>query len=228
MLALAPQAAALMAIYNATGGAHWGGSQGKGRAGWGGHPDTVCQWAGVCCKQNATEWGCTGGYTGVAYGLDLGFNGLTGELPDDPAVWRALTTLRSLSLRSNALSGTVPPALGHLVGLVDLNARRNRISGTLPEELSTLARMQHLSLYTNRVSGTIGAWIGALQRLGNGAEGGLDLRANHISGSIPSAISQLREFHGNIGLGSGYVCPVPPITFTNGTVSTSYAECARP
>lgn len=227
-MVLLTQAAALMTIYNATGGAHWGGIRGKGRAGWGAqHADSVCQWAGVCCTQNATEWGCVGGNSGVVRGLNLGFNRLTGELPDNPAVWQALSTLRSLSLRSNALSGTVPPALGHLVGLLDFNARRNQISGTLPDDLATLTHLRHLSLYTNRISGTLGAWIGALRSLGTGAAGGLDLRANRLSGTISPAVSELRGFHNNIGLGSGYTCPVPPIAFTNGTISTSYAQCTR-
>eukprot|EP01043_Picozoa_sp_COSAG02_P078113 COSAG02_NODE_17428_length_1004_cov_1.862983_1_plen_251_part_01 len=227
-MVLLTQAAALMVIYNGTGGPHWGGTRGKGRAGWGDqHSGTVCHWAGVCCRENATEWGCTGGDSGVVRGLDLGFNRLTGVLPDDPAIWQALSTLRSLSLRSNTLSGTIPPALCRLEGLVDLNARRNQISGTLPHNLAMLTDLQHLSLYTNRISGTIGAWIGALQSLGTGAEGGLDLRANHLSGTIPPAISQLRGFHDNIGLGSGYICPIPPIAFDNGTISTSYAQCTR-
>ena len=110
------QAAALMAIYNATGGpTTWSdGGRGKGRAGWGSHAD-VCSWAGVCCLANATEWACTGADTaGVVQGLNLGFNGLTGVLPSDPAVWQTFPSLQSLSVRSNALSGSLPTALRRL------------------------------------------------------------------------------------------------------------------
>ena len=220
------QAAALMAIYNATGGpTTWSdGGRGKGRAGWGSHAD-VCSWAGVCCLSNATEWACTGADTGVVQGLNLGFNGLTGVLPSDPAVWQTFPSLQSLSVRSNALSGSLPTALRRLTSLRDLNARRNRISGSVPD-LATLTQLRHFSLsVANRVSGTLGSWIGAMRSLGMGAEGGLDLTANRLSGTIPAAISELRGFHDDIGLGSGYTCPVPPVTFANGTVSTTYAQC---
>lgn len=219
------QFTALMAIYNATGGEHWRGSGGRGlgRAGWGSHED-LCGWAGVCCKDNATEWKCSGKDTGTVYGLNLGSNGLSGALPSDPSVWQALSTLRSLSVRSNSLSGSLPQALRRLTALQDLNARRNQISGTLPN-LATLTELQHLSVYTNRLSGTLGSWIGAMQSLGAGVEGGLDLRSNNLSGTIPPQISQLRAFHGNIGVGSGYTCPIPPITFVNGTSTTEYAQC---
>jgi hypothetical protein len=185
----------------------------------------VCEWAGVCCRDNASEWRCSGGDTGgIVYGLNLGFNGLSGALPNNPGIWQALPRLRSLSLRSNSLSGSLPPALRRLTTLRDLNARRNRISGTLPD-LATLTQLQHLSLFANQVSGTVGSWIGAMRSLGAGAEGGLDLRTNSLSGTIPPQISQLRAFHGNIGLGNGYTCPVPPITFANGTSTSNYAQC---
>ena len=78
-----------------------------------------------------------------------------------------------------------------------------------------MTQLQHLSLFTNRVTGTIGSWIGAMRSLGAGPEGWLDLTANRLSGSIPLQISQLRNFHSNIGLGSGYTCPLPPVTFVN-------------
>eukprot|EP01050_Picozoa_sp_SAG11_P010390 SAG11_NODE_1037_length_6079_cov_2.278930_2_plen_255_part_00 len=225
-----------MAIFNATGGPNWQGGRGPGHHGWGsGDP---CGWAGVCCATNATEWGCTGAPLGHVAGLNLGFNGLTGTLPSDPAAWGALSTLRSLSLRSNALGGTLPPALRLLTELEDLNLRRNRISGTLPEALGSMQRLAHFSLFSNRVSGSIPATFGGLAELGDGPHGGLDLTSNRLAGHIPATLSALRRFHaipwssgGNIGLGGGgdgnaFACPVPPIVLTNGTVTTSYAQCS--
>ena len=227
-----------MAIFNATGGPDWGGGRGPGGHGWG-SGDPCSGWAGVCCASNATEWGCSGAPVGQVAGLNLGFNGLSGTLPPDPTVWGALPLLRSLSMRSNALSGTLPPALRLLTSLEDLNLRRNRISGTLPAALGPLQRLKHFSLFTNRVSGTVPATFGGLTELGEGPHGGLDMTHNRLRGRIPAELSALRHFHaipwssgGNIGLGGDgdgnvFTCPVPPITLTNGTVTTTYAHCSH-
>ena len=184
------QAAALMIIFNSTGGPskNWGRQEG-----WGRRSGSPCEgWFGVCCRSSATEArGCQGADTKSVTGLLLSSNKLIGTLPADPAVWSSLAHLQSLSLRSNALSGSLPPALGQLSALVDLN-----------------------------------------------------LRNNHLSGSIPAAISQLRQFRGNLGLGgcqhskvdhdggeslpchcNSWLCPVPPVTWLNGTASRSYASC---
>lgn len=76
---------------------------------------------GRLLRRNATEWGCSGVEGQQLGGLNLGFNQLSGTLPADPAVWGALPHLRSLSMRSNALSGTLPTALRLLTLLEDLN-----------------------------------------------------------------------------------------------------------
>jgi hypothetical protein len=227
---------ALMAVFNATGGPMWGGPRGPGSHRWG-TVSNPCTWAGVCCASNATEWGCNGAQLEQVRGLNLGFNNLVGTLPPDPAVWGALSSLRSLSMRSNALTGTLPPAIMALLPLLeDLNLRRNQLSGTLPAALE-LPNLRHLSLFTNKLSGTIPASISRLCELGAGAHGGLDLTSNQLRGSIPASISALRNFHaiawssgGNVGLGGDgdgnvYECPVPPITLANGTVTASYAHC---
>lgn len=236
MVTVPPAALALMAIFNATGGPGWGGPRGAGTYGWG-SKDSPCAWAGVCCAANATEWGCIGVEGQRLGGLNLGYNQLSGTLPADPAVWGALPQLRSLSMRSNALSGTLPAALRLLTALEDLNLRHNRISGTLSAAWGPLQRLAHFSLLDNRVSGSVPASFGSLRRLGAGPHGGLDLTSNGLRGRIPTTLSELRNFHsipwssgGNIGLGGGgdgnvFVCPVPPVTLTNGTVTTTYARC---
>ena len=232
---------ALMTIFNDTGGPGWGGHQGRGNRGWAGSGDP-CTWAGVCCKTNATAFhGCRGADTTEVTGLDLGFNNLSGTLPPDPAVWAALPQLRFLSARSNRLSGSLPTAMRLLTQVEDLNLRRNLFSGTLPSAWGPLQRLQHFSIsVVNFISGSIPASFGSMRLLGEGPHGGLDLTNNRLHGRIPATLSSLRNFHdcwpgqgGNIGLGvdSGgnvYVCPVPPITLSNGTVTTTYAHCGRP
>jgi xylan 1,4-beta-xylosidase len=194
-----------------------------------------------CLLSNHPEWivcfRSLGANTPNVTGLNLGFNQLSGTLPSNPSVWGALQHLRFLSARSNKLSGTLPTELRLLTKLENLNLRRNRISGTLPE-WDPLQRLRHFSVsVVNQLSGTIPASFGSLHELGEGQHGGLDLSNNHLRGSIPASFSSLRHFHefwpgqgGNIGLGGDgdgnvYDCPVPPITLTNGTVTTTYAHC---
>eukprot|EP01048_Picozoa_sp_COSAG05_P016482 COSAG05_NODE_2126_length_3522_cov_3.381245_2_plen_647_part_00 len=236
MIAPVPVVLALMEIFNATGGPGWGGQRGVGKRGWGAGPP--CAWAGVCCAANSTEWGCSGVEGQQPGGLNLGFNQLSGTLPADPAVWGALPQLRSLSMRSNAISGTLPIAMRLLTALEDLNLRHNRISGTLPAGWGPLQCLTHFSMLDNRLSGSIPASVGSLQQLGAGPHGGLDLTSNRLRGRIPATLSKLRNFHsipwssgGNIGLGGGgdgnvFACPVPPVKLTNGTVTTEYAQCS--
>ena len=106
--------------------------------------------------------------------------------------------------------------------------------------VSILAQV-HFSVYFNRIEGGVPAEFGQLRLLGSTSEGGLDLTTNNMSGVLPSSLSALRQFHGNIGLGgqgssrctaagtgepcNRWQCPIPPITFANGSTTTSYATC---
>lgn len=74
-----------------------------------------------------SEW--YGVYTneqGRVDGLVLRSNNLSGALPPELA---RLTRLRNLSLRFNQLSGPIPPELGQLTGLLGLNLHRNQLTG---------------------------------------------------------------------------------------------------
>ena len=90
----AAQKEALMAIWNATGGAEW-----KNNTGWGGD-GAIGTWAGV-----------TTDATGLVTSLDLSSNELAGELPD---VFDKLPGLTTLRLNNNALTGQLPQSLRNL------------------------------------------------------------------------------------------------------------------
>ena len=105
---------ALMALFNATGGAAtW-----TNHGGWGEGDPCAEGWFGICCQQFAVDVDglptCGGAPTAHITGINLQSNNLVGSLPLDPAVWSSFTELQSLILRTNKIAGVLPPALGLL------------------------------------------------------------------------------------------------------------------
>lgn len=168
----AAERSALVALYNATGGARW-----TDRTGWAGAAGTECSWAGVACGVS----GNTGGTT--VTGLDLSENNLVGSLP---ASLKNLTNLQSLQLGLNQISGALPRELGSLSKLAFLDLPFNRIAGGLPVELGNLASLQLLGLGGNQISGSLPAQLGNLRSLTY-----LDLSGNQLSGAIPADLGRL-------------------------------------
>jgi hypothetical protein len=89
---------ALIALYEATDGAHW-----TNRDGWLGPPGTECGWHGVECRSLVFR-----GAAAEVHALSLESNNLTGSLPEALA---RLTRLESLSIYGNHLSGRLPGPL---------------------------------------------------------------------------------------------------------------------
>ena len=81
--------------------------------------------------------------------LDLSDNRLSGTIPD----FTSVTSLATLDLGDNQLSGTIPEDLGSLTGLQELSLRDNRLTGAIPEELGDLNQLDLLYLDDNRFSG---------------------------------------------------------------------------
>ncbi len=161
----ATERAALVALYNATGGANWT------------HRDN---WLGAAPLE--TWYGVTTDANGRVTELRLGGNGLRGTIPD----LSALRYLEVLFLSSNLLSGPAPE-LSALTKLRWMDLSRNRLTGTIPD-LSALVRITRLSFAFNQLSGSIPD-LSALVKLEN-----LDLESNRLSGTIPdlSALVNLR------------------------------------
>ncbi len=91
---------ALVALYNATGGATW-----LHRDGWLGPPGSECHWYGVLCGK---EWeGPLAGNLSVQV-LELPNNGLAGRVPPEIA---ALKGLRRLILRGDSIKPPLPDGL---------------------------------------------------------------------------------------------------------------------
>ncbi len=186
---------ALVALYNATGGANW-----TDNTNW--LTGRVSSWYGISViADRVTE-------------VQLQDNGLTGTIPADlggltaltvlylfdntlsgtiPAELGSLSNLEYLYLNSNSLSGTIPVELGNLSSLIELILSGNELSGAIPSELGNLSNLSFLILFTNTLSGNIPNSLSNLSSLTY-----LNLANNELEGSIPAglgSLSQLTELH---------------------------------
>ena len=131
-------------------------------------------------------------------------------LTDAPlAKWRGVSTdavgrVVRLSLRSNNLSGPIPPELANLDNLTHLDLSRNRLTGEIPPDLGRLAELDHLNLSRNSLTGTIPSDLGNLANLHS-----LQLANNDLSGPIPSQLGNLANLQ-SLRLGNNDLSgPIP-------------------
>lgn len=147
------QCQTLVDIYNSTGGASWNDSPSNN---WN-VTNTPCSWTGVTCNSgNVTIVNRSG-------------KNLVGSIPN---TLNNLSSLTSLALASNQLSGSLPalpPAL------ITINLAANQLSGSLPSLPSPLVTAY---LQQNSFTGSIPALPSGLTIL--------YLNTNQFSGSIPT------------------------------------------
>ena len=96
------------------------------------------------------------------------------------------TTVETLSLFWNDLSGSIPSELANLTNLVNLYLDENALSGAIPLELRSLANLQTLYLNENQLSGGIPPELGGLVDLTR-----LYLSGNRLAGPIPPALGDM-------------------------------------
>ena len=176
---------ALVALYDATGGAEW-----KNNAQWG-SDQHISSWHGVQYYKQAREAGAAIG--GVARWtvehvdrLNLAGNGLTGEIP---AKLHGLNDLRRLDLRGNRLTGEIPSELGRMDNLRELYLGGNQLTGEIPSKLGDMDGLYHLSLANNQLTGEIPPELSELgPRLRT-----LSLRGNQLTGEIPPELGKIRD-----------------------------------
>lgn len=188
-----PDRAALVAIYQATGGDSW--DQNRNWL----TDAPLGEWYGVGVTR-----------TGRVFSLSLPTNNLKGRLPPEIG---DLSELESLDLHRNwrpgpssiGLTGRVPPEIGKLSNLSDLNLSSNELIGPVPTELADLTNLVRLDLGWNDLTGRIPIGLTELPALAE-----LDLAQNNLTGSIPSELGAMAtltdlDLHGN-GLSGG----IPP------------------
>ncbi|MDE2814775.1 MAG: fibronectin type III domain-containing protein [Gemmatimonadota bacterium] len=182
--------AALVALYNATGGANWTNDDG-----WLGDAP-VGQWHGVTTDDNGRvselrlpSNGLTGalptelGNLSNLVWLDLDYNRLSGSIPATVGNLSGLTVLR---LGSNELTGEIPAELGGLADLTILGLGNNQLTGPIPSQLGNLAGLTRLSLWNNQLTGELPAELGNLTQLTR-----LVLGRNHLTWPIPASLGNL-------------------------------------
>ena len=158
---------ALVAFYNATGGANW-----MNNSNWLSDAH-ISQWHGVTINP-----------AGRVTELRLTENRLGGRLPSELG---SLTELRVLSLWANGLTGPISSELAHLSRLEELGLGGNRFGGEIPSWLRSLSNLRELHLPSNQFTGRIPSWIGDLGLRG------LYLADNRLSGDIPAELGNLSD-----------------------------------
>ena len=163
---VASDRAALVALYNATGGASW---------------FTGTNWLS---ERPFGEWhGVTTNSDGRVTELWLDRNQLTGPIP---AELGDLTNLQTLVLDNNELTGPIPAELGDRTNLVELWLSHNALTGAIPAELGDLTNLVSLNFSSNQLTGPIPAELGDLTNLQT-----LVLDNNQLTGPIPAELGDL-------------------------------------
>ncbi len=201
---VAADRAALVALYDATGGDSW-----TNNTGWK-SDDPLGDWHGVTTNangrvtslllENNTLTGTIPAELGRLSSLSLLAlynNTLTGSIPAELGDLRVLTTL---NLYDNTLTGSIPTELGRLNTLTHLNVRRNTLTGPIPSELGGLSNLRVLALDNNNLMGTVPTELGQLSKMTN-----LSLEHNALTGQFPSSFTGLAalkvlSFQSNAGL----------------------------
>uniref|UniRef100_A0ACD5Y884 Uncharacterized protein n=1 Tax=Avena sativa TaxID=4498 RepID=A0ACD5Y884_AVESA len=87
--------------------------------------------------------------------IDLGSAGIRGELPG--WIWNFSSSITSLDMSANSITGKLPASLEQLKMLAALNLKRNRFEGTIPDLPTSI---QLLDISENYLSGSLPQYFG--------------------------------------------------------------------
>ncbi len=158
---------ALLALYQATGGAQWTKSWDVSKP--------VEEWYGVTVEETVSGKRVTE--------LRLSNNNLEGVLP---AELTELDYLRMLWLDNNQLSGDIPQNISDCIYLEYLYLHNNSFTGIIPQNIGNLSRLNRLYLNDNQLEGEIPASISNMPYLY-----ALGLNNNNLTGGLPESIGAM-------------------------------------
>jgi Leucine-rich repeat (LRR) protein len=118
----------------------------------------------------------------------------------------------ALDLRSNCLSGLLPPGLGNLIEIPQVNLGGNRITGPIPVEIANMIGLVVMNLSFNELSCEVPPELGDLPNM-SGIESSFNLGNNNLTGQIPEELCNI-----NIGLYGNEFCPPFPDCYFDGRV----------
>jgi Leucine-rich repeat (LRR) protein len=116
--------------------------------------------------------------------LALDDNKLGGQLPGSIA--QLLREIQALDIGKTRISGSIPPAIGDLIGLTTLGLESNLLNGTISAGIGNMKNLTKLALQGNRLTRPIPSSISDLTQLLE-----LDLSSNVLSGFIPDTLANL-------------------------------------
>ena len=163
-----PDRAALVALYQNTGGENW-----------------ERDWNWLTDRPLDTWWGVKT-VDGRVTELRLDGNGLEGELPPELG---DLTHLTRLVFRENQIGGQLPPEMAQLTNLRELDLAFNEVEGGIPAWLGELTNLKQLYLEKNQFVDQVPAELGNLTKLNV-----LTLNRNRgLSGALPTALVEISK-----------------------------------
>ena len=152
-------------------------------------PLVLCQTAPLLQEMDLSSNNFSGtiskgiGLCGSLQVLDLGYNNLVGNLPQD---LYNLTSLVMLHLTTNHFDGEVDNAIGNLINLSHLMLGSNNFTGQLPSNLSSCTNLKVFTANANKFNGSLDVLrFNQFPMLEN-----LDLNSNAFVGSIPSPLTE--------------------------------------
>ncbi|MED6131772.1 hypothetical protein PIB30_013024 [Stylosanthes scabra] len=156
---------------------------------------SVCSCQGVFCDNNKEH----------VVGLNFSGLGLTGPIPDNtigklsklqtldlscnkittlPSDFWSLSTIKSLNLSTNQISGSLTNNIGNFGMLEAIDLSSNNFTDEIPEAIGSLMSLRVLKLDHNRFSRSIPAGILKCQSLVS-----IDLSSNQLNGTLPTGFA---------------------------------------
>ena len=172
---------ALQLLYDATDGPNWIYIYSGQKWDFSDTSSDPCEdhWSGVACLNDPAA------SLNTVINLQLGGYNLAGKIPEDFAV--NMSSLKSLYLNDNQLTGTIPGELGKLYGLRRLYVYSNKLTGVLPVSLQDCGLLETIDVSNNLLRGNLGNYdflrMKALREV--------FMSSNTFSGPVPSNFSDI-------------------------------------